>query len=83
MKANFGIGHIVSRPAFVDCFGVEQPLIEGLKVERIVLVNPSAEEFNPHPSNRMQPYFRILAYSQDHTVRIEAAERFFNREVTK
>lgn len=65
----FGVGQTVTRPAFTDCFGVNQERIEGLKIERIALV--------PATGPDMKPYYRILAANQ--TMTIEAAERFFER----
>ena len=68
--ARFAVGHKVAQSAFVDCFGKQQPRVDGLTVERVTLVSP--EYPGPHA---MPPYYRILAVKEGH--RIDAAERFF------
>lgn len=68
IRAAFGVGHVIARIAFVDCFGKQQPRIEGLKVERVVYVAGD---------DMTKPYFRILACNDQ--IRVEAAERFFEK----
>lgn len=63
----FAVGQIVTRQAFVDCFGVSHPRIDGLRIERIALIPTELED--------LKPYYRVLASNKDWS--IEGGERFF------
>lgn len=65
MKARFKIGDIVTRKAFIDCFGFMIPAIKGLTVTQVNLIE----------SEHIDAYFRIDA--EEGFRQAEGPERFF------
>jgi hypothetical protein len=65
------IGDKVKAKAFTDCFGEEHPEITGLTVSRIQVI----------PESSIPSYRRITCASVECDHRIEASERFFEREM--
>jgi hypothetical protein len=74
-QPRFQIGDRVKAVAFTDCLGKPVPEYHGLTVTSVRLIETPV---NPHDTNPLKPYYRIVAEGPVSPVYVEGAERFFD-----